>query len=95
MSIHRYADFRAWLRALLKEWLHSATGTIIGGLGTNGLESMAPDQILGIAVRTHLEGIGLTWGQCVAVFGVTLFLTTLRRVHAATAPGPTQPPFPS
>lgn len=94
-AITRYTDFRAWLRALLKEWLHTATGTIMGGFGTNGLEQMAPEQILGVAVKAHLQGIGLTWQQCLAIFALTLFITTLRRVHEATAPDRTVAPFQS
>ncbi len=92
--VRRVSNFRAWFRGLLKEWLHSATGTILSGIGTNGMEQLAPEQVAGIAIKTHLEGVGLSCHQCVAVFGVTLFLLTLRRVNAATAPGNTTPPIP-
>lgn len=85
-TFRRYANLRQWLRALLREWLHSATGTIIGGLSTNGIEGMAPDQVMGIAIKVHLEGIGLTLSQMGAIFFTTLFLTALRRVHQDTAP---------
>lgn len=91
--VRRVSDFRAWLRGLLKEWLHSATGTILSGIGTNGMERLAPDAVMGVAIKTHLQGVGLSFQQCVAVFGVTLFLLTLRRVNEATAPGDTKPPF--
>lgn len=91
--VRRMSDARAWLRGLLKEWLHSATGTILSGIGTNGIEQLAPDRIAGYTVKAHLVGVGLSFQQCAAVFGVTLFVLALRRVNEATAPGNTQPPF--
>jgi hypothetical protein len=90
----RVSNFREWLRGLLREWLHSATGTILTGVGTNGVEQMAPEQMWGMAVKAHLQGVGLSMQQCFAVFGVTLFVLTLRRVNEATAPGTTNAPFP-
>jgi hypothetical protein len=89
----RYSNFRLWLRALLKEWLHSATTAIIGGFGTNGAEAMAPDVLFGVQVKAHLVGLGLTWDQCVALFGIHLFWTVIRRVNEATRPGNTNPPM--
>lgn len=91
--VRRISSVRQWLRGLIKEWLHSATGTILSGIGTNGIEQLAPDEIAGVAVKVHLQGVGLSFQQCAAVFGVTLFVLALRRVNEATAPGETQPPF--
>jgi hypothetical protein len=91
--VRRISSARHWLRGLLKEWLHSATGTILSGIGTNGIEQLAPDSIAGVAVKAHLVGVGLSFQQCAAVFGVTLFVLALRRVNEATAPGNSVPPW--
>lgn len=84
--VRRVSSVRQWFRGLLREWLHSATGTILSGIGTNGIEQLAPDSFAGIAIKTHLQGVGLSFQQCAAVFGVTLFVLALRRVNEATAP---------
>lgn len=87
-TFRRYSDWRKWLRGLVKHSFHSATGAVLSALGTNGVEGMAPE-----AVRGYVEGIGLTFSQAVAVFGVSLVLAALRYVHEATAPEMSLPPF--
>lgn len=73
---------------MLKNAIHNATGTVIAGVGTNGLQGMAPE-----ALWAYTDGIAMSFNQCVAVFGVTLVMSALKYVNAATAPGNTTPPI--
>ena len=86
--VRRMSDVRAWLRGLLKNSLHSATGSLLAALGTNGIEGMAPQ-----AAQHYVEGIGMNFSQAVAVFVVSLGIGALRYVNTSTAPGQTQPQF--
>jgi uncharacterized protein YqfA (UPF0365 family) len=88
MSLRRYTDLRAWMRATLRHALHNAIGAVLALLGTNGLEASAPAQL-----AHYVAGIGLNFEQAAAVFLVTLATTVLRSVHEATAPGITRAPF--
>ncbi len=88
MSLRRYTDARAWLRATLRHALHNALGAVLALLGTNGIEASTPE-----ALQHYVAGIGLTFEQAAAVFLVTLGTSVLRAVHEATAPGATKPPF--
>lgn len=79
---------RLWMRGLLKSGIHNATGSVIAGLGTNGVQGLAPE-----AWWPYTDGIAMTFNQCVAVFVVSLGLSALKYVHEATKPGNTSPPF--
>lgn len=80
-TIRRYSNARQWLRGLLRSSIHSATGAVLSGGGTNMLEGMGWD------------GIGLTVTQMGGVFVATLLWSSMQYVHQATAPGQSQPPF--
>lgn len=82
-DLRKYADLRSWLRHLLKSSVHSGTGALLAGAGSNALESVAP---------AALQGIGLDVRQMAAVFLSAAFLEALRRIHAVTAD--TTPPIP-
>lgn len=80
-TLRRFADWRAWLRATLRNAVHNAVGAVLTLLGTNGIEASAPEQL-----RAYVDGIGLDWQQTLAVFVVTLAASVLRSVHEATKP---------
>lgn len=86
--VRRMSDVRAWLRGLLKNSVHSATGSLLASIGTNGIEGMAPP-----ALHAYVDGIGMNFSQAVAVFAVSLGIGALRYVNTSTAPGNTEPPF--
>lgn len=82
------STWRLWLRGILKNALHNASGTMLAGLGTNGVEAMAPESI-----HPYVAGLSMSLSQCAAVFCVALALSTLTFVHKATAPGNSTPPI--
>lgn len=83
-QIVRLSNVRAWFRGLLKNSIHSATGSVLVTLGTNGLDGTVPG----------FEGVGLDWRQMGAVFTATLVIGALRYVNEVTKPGTTSDPFP-
>ena len=91
-QVARYAApaaWRLWLRGMLKNGIHNATGTVMAGLGTNGIQGLAPESLW-----QYTDGIAMSFNQCVAVFVISLGLSALKYVHAATAPtGKTKVPF--
>ena len=87
--VRRMSDARAWLRGGLKNCLHSATGSLLAALGTNGVEGLSPE-----VLKPYVEGVGMNFSQAVAVFLVSLGIAALRYVNSTTAPGRTNPPFP-
>ena len=82
------SDVRAWLRGGVKNCLHSATGSLLAALGTNGVEGLSPE-----ALKPYVEGVGMNFSQAVAVFIVSLGIAALRYVNASTAPGNSLPPW--
>lgn len=88
--VRRLSDVRAWVRGLLKNCIHSATGTLLASMGTNTIEGMSPN-----ALRPYVDGIGLNFNQAVAIFVVSLGMAALRYVNQSTAPGNTNAPWPS
>lgn len=81
--VRRISNVRAWLRGLLKNSVHSATGSLLAALGTNGVEGMAP-----ASMQSYVEGVGMNFSQAVAVFAVSLVIGALRYVNESTAPTP-------
>lgn len=90
-QVGRYAapnKARLWFRGILRHALHHATGAILAGVSTNGIEGMAP-----VALQPYVDGLAMSLTQCAAVFVMSLWLAGLRYVHEATAPGGTTPPM--
>jgi hypothetical protein len=83
-ELRKYTDLRAWLKQLGRASLHAGTGAVLGALGLNGAEQLAPEM---------LKGVSVDWRQMAGFFASAVFLTALRRIHEATAE--TTPPFPS
>lgn len=81
-TLRKYTDVRSWCRQLAKSSIHSGTGAILAGAGSNAAEAVAP---------AALQGIGLDLRQMVAVFLTAAFITALQKIHQATADTP--PPF--
>lgn len=86
--VRRMSDVRAWLRGMLKNCVHTATGSLLATMGTNSIETLSPQ-----SMQPYVQGVGMNFSQAVAVFAVSLVIAALRYVNAATAPGNTQPPF--
>jgi hypothetical protein len=86
--VRRISDARQWIRGLLKNCIHTATGSLLATIGTNSVETLSP-----AALEPYVRDVGMSFSQAVAVFAVSLIIAALRYVNAATAPGNTQPPF--
>ena len=82
-ALTKYADWRQWLRGLMKNAVHSGTGTVITTFGTNGAEQLAPEM---------LKGIGLNMEQAISVFAVSAIYAAVKFVHESTEA--TTQPFP-
>jgi hypothetical protein len=87
--VRRMSNVRVWVRGLLKNAVHTGTGTVLATLGTNGVEAISPE-----VMKPYLTGIGMSFSQMVAVFGVSCGLAALKYVNISTAPGDTTPPIP-
>lgn len=87
--VRRMVDVRAWVRGLLKNAVHTGTGSLLSALGTNGVENLSPE-----VLKPYVQGIGMSFSQAVAVFAVACGFAALRYVNISTAPGDTTPPIP-
>jgi hypothetical protein len=87
--VRRISDARQWLRGLLKNCIHTATGSLLATIGTNSVETLSP-----AALEPYVRDVGMSFSQAVAVFAVSLVIAALRFVNASTRPsGNTAPPF--
>ena len=86
-SLTKYADWRQWLRGLLKTAVHSGTSAILSGFGTNGIEGLAP-----ASLSQYTAGIGLSLSQMLAVFVVSAVLGAVKFINETTEA--TTQPFP-
>jgi hypothetical protein len=84
-ALTKYADWRQWMRGLLKTAVHSGTSAILSGFGTNGIEGLAP-----ASLSQYTAGIGLS--QMLAVFLVSAVLGAVKFINETTEE--TAKPFP-
>lgn len=81
--LRRYTDLRSWLRHLARGSIHAGTAAVLGALGLNSAEGLAP---------TLLKDVSVDWRQLLGFFVSAAVVEALRRIHTATAD--TTPPIP-
>lgn len=82
-ALKKYTDLRSWLRHLLRGSVHAGTAAVLGALGLNSAEGLAPDL---------LHDVSVDWRQLLGFFVSAAVVEALRRINSATAD--TNPPIP-
>jgi hypothetical protein len=83
MSIKKYTDPRAWLRALLRTSVHAGTDALLSVFGTNAVATMLPSQ----------ADIAMNLKQAAFVFLVAAAMRSIKFINEQTVDEDTTPPM--